>query len=106
MKILILGSGGREHAIAVKLRQSPRLGDLWVTHPENPGLSRLGHPVDVPVNIREIYRLQQFCEKKKIGLRGEHDAKIEPPTLPSRKRRDRPREILVRKPEIVREHRH
>lgn len=68
VNVLLIGGGGREHAIAVKLRQSPRLGDLWVTHPENPGLSRLGHPVDVPVNIREIYRLQQFCEKKSIGL--------------------------------------
>jgi phosphoribosylamine--glycine ligase len=68
VNVLLIGGGGREHAIAVKLHQSPRLGELWVTHPENPGLSRLGHPVDVPVGIREIYRLQQFCEKKKIGL--------------------------------------
>ncbi len=68
VNVLLIGGGGREHAIAVKLHQSPRLGDLWVTHPENPGLSRLGHPVDVPVSIREIYRLVQFCEKKKIGL--------------------------------------
>lgn len=68
VNVLLIGGGGREHALAVKLRQSPRLGELWVTHPENPGLSRLGHPVDVPVSIREIYRLQQFCEKKQIGL--------------------------------------
>jgi phosphoribosylamine---glycine ligase len=68
VNVLLIGGGGREHALAVKLRQSPRLGDLWVTHPENPGLSRLGHPVDVPVGIREIYRLQQFCDKKQIGL--------------------------------------
>lgn len=68
VNVLLIGGGGREHALAMKLRQSTRLGELWVTHPENPGLSRLGHPVDVPVNIREIYRLQQFCEKKQIGL--------------------------------------
>lgn len=68
VNVLLIGGGGREHALAAKLHHSPRLGDLWVTHPENPGLSRLGHPVDVPVSIREIYRLQQFCEKKQIGL--------------------------------------
>lgn len=68
VNVLLIGGGGREHAIAVKLHQSRRLGELWVTHPENPGLSRLGRPVDVPVHIREIYRLVQFCEKKQIGL--------------------------------------
>lgn len=66
--VLLIGGGGREHAIAQKLRQSPRLGELYCTHPENPGIAALATPVDVPVHIREIYRLQQFCEKKKIGL--------------------------------------
>lgn len=68
INVLIIGGGGREHALAVKLRQSKRLGELWITHPENAGLARLGKPVDVPVSIREIYRLQQFCEKNSVGL--------------------------------------
>ncbi len=68
VNVLLIGGGGREHAIAVKLAGSARLGDLWTTHPENPGLASLAKPVDVPVNIREIYRLQQFIEKKAIGL--------------------------------------
>jgi len=68
VNVLLIGGGGREHAIAIKLAASPRLGDLWTTHPENPGLASLAKPVDVPVSIREIYRLQQFIEKRQIGL--------------------------------------
>lgn len=68
VNVLLIGGGGREHAIASAISRSPRLGRLYVTHPENPGLAALGTPVDVPVNIREIYRLVQFCEHKQIGL--------------------------------------
>ncbi len=68
VNILLVGGGGREHAIATAIARSPRLGDLWLTHPENPGLAKLGRAVDVPVSAREIYRLQQFCDHKKIGL--------------------------------------
>ncbi|MFZ4573557.1 MAG: phosphoribosylamine--glycine ligase [Phycisphaerales bacterium] len=68
INVLLVGGGGREHALAVKLRQSPRLGDLWIANPENPGLAALGKPMEVPVNVREAYRAQQFCEKQNIGL--------------------------------------
>src|SRR3954464_13918378 len=68
INVILMGGGGREHSLAWKLAQSPRLGDLYVTDPQNPGLAALGKPVDVPVNVREAYRLVQFCEKKKIGL--------------------------------------
>jgi phosphoribosylamine---glycine ligase len=40
MRVLLVGSGGREHALAWKLSQSPRLGELHAA-PGNPGLSRL-----------------------------------------------------------------
>ncbi|MCC6969123.1 MAG: phosphoribosylamine--glycine ligase [Phycisphaerales bacterium] len=68
VNILLVGGGGREHAIATAISRSPRVGDLWTTHPENPGLAKLARAVDVPVSAREIYRLQQFCDHKKIGL--------------------------------------
>ena len=68
VNILLVGGGGREHAIATAIARSPRVGDLWTTHPENPGLAKLARAVDVPVSAREIYRLQQFCDHKKVGL--------------------------------------
>lgn len=66
--VLLIGGGGREHAIASRLVRSPSLGTLFITHPENPGLAGLGEAVDVPVNAREIYRLQQFCDRHDVGL--------------------------------------
>jgi len=41
MNILIIGSGGREHAFAWKLKQSPKCGQLFLA-PGNPGTARLG----------------------------------------------------------------
>lgn len=68
INVLLIGGGGREHALAEAMSRSPRLGTLYVTHPSNPGLAKLGTPVDVPVSAKELYRLQQFCDRKKVGL--------------------------------------
>ena len=48
MNVLLIGSGGREHAIAWKLRQSPRLTDLHVA-PGNAGTGDIAHNLDLPV---------------------------------------------------------
>lgn len=57
MNILLLGSGGREHALAWKISQSPYLTNLFIA-PGNPGTSRLGKNIPVSPNdfnsIREV----------------------------------------------------
>jgi len=54
--------------MAKALAASPKLGRLHITSPQNPGLTKLGTAVDVPVTIGEMYRLVQYCDKHKIGL--------------------------------------
>ncbi|HEY4789662.1 MAG TPA: phosphoribosylamine--glycine ligase N-terminal domain-containing protein, partial [Bacteroidales bacterium] len=49
MRILLIGSGGREHAIAWKLAQSNKLEKLFIA-PGNAGTSQVGTNVDISVN--------------------------------------------------------
>lgn len=65
MKILVVGSGGREHALAWKIAQSPRVTQLFIA-PGNPGTAALG--TNVPIKIDEIARLTQFALEKRIDL--------------------------------------
>ena len=66
--VLLAGSGGREHALAWKLRQSPRLGKLWVDPNANAGLLQLGTPCPQSLDPRNRFHLKRFLEKEKIHL--------------------------------------
>ncbi|MGP1272688.1 MAG: phosphoribosylamine--glycine ligase [Phycisphaerales bacterium] len=68
LHVLLIGGGGREHALAEAMVRSPRLASLHVTHAQNPGLAALGRQVDVPVSRREIYRLRQYCDRHGVNL--------------------------------------
>lgn len=65
MNILVIGSGGREHALAWKIAQSPRLKLLY-TAPGNPGTKNLGENVDI--DPHDVPALLEFAVKKKIDL--------------------------------------
>lgn len=66
--VLLLGSEGREHALAWKLRQSPRLGELWVESTANAGLLELGRVCPESTDPRQVFRLQRWCERERIDL--------------------------------------
>ena len=66
MRTLLIGSGGREHAIAWKLARSPRLEALFVA-PGNAGTAREGTNVpDLDVGDHEA--VAAFCRRERIGL--------------------------------------
>ncbi len=65
MKVLILGSGGREHAIAWKVAQSPLLTKLYIA-PGNAGTSEPGE--NVQIDISDFYKVKAFCLEMAIDM--------------------------------------
>jgi phosphoribosylamine--glycine ligase len=65
MKVLVVGSGGREHALCWKLSTSPQVEKLYCA-PGNAGIAGLAECVKL--NISELDKLADFAEKHGIGL--------------------------------------
>ena len=63
MNVLLLGSGGREHAFAMKICESDRLSRLFVA-PGNAGTAQFGTAVNLnPTDLDEVYA---FCKQNEI----------------------------------------
>jgi phosphoribosylamine--glycine ligase len=65
MKILLLGSGGREHALAWKLNQSVWTNPLYIA-PGNAGTASCG--INVPLDLNDFDAIGAFCIKEKIEM--------------------------------------
>ena len=65
MKILVIGSGGREHALAWKLRQSPNAERIFCA-PGNAGTADIGENVAIPAS--DLGALVRFAKQNRIGL--------------------------------------
>ncbi len=65
MKILVIGSGGREHALAWKLKQSPQADQIFCA-PGNAGTAQIAE--NVPIGVNDFAALGRFAKENKIGL--------------------------------------
>ncbi len=65
MRVLLLGSGGREHVLGWKLAQSPLLTEL-MSAPGNPGLAAIGETI--PLNPLDAAEVATFAKERDVDL--------------------------------------
>lgn len=65
MKILVVGGGGREHALVWKIAQSPLVKKIYCA-PGNPGIAELAE--NIPIKVDELDKLLEFAYSEKIDL--------------------------------------
>ena len=65
MNVLLIGGGGREHALAWKLKQSPLLDTLYCA-PGNAGIAEVAELASLDIGDHDA--VASFCQEKKIGL--------------------------------------
>ncbi len=67
MKILIVGSGGREHALAWKVKQSPKVAEVFVA-PGNAGTAIEAGVENIDISVTDIHGLLAFAQAEQIDL--------------------------------------
>ncbi|HAK11070.1 MAG TPA: phosphoribosylamine--glycine ligase, partial [Chitinophagaceae bacterium] len=65
MNILLLGSGGREHALAWKMAQSHHCDQLFIA-PGNPGTNSIGP--NIALNMLDFAAVKSFCIENNISI--------------------------------------
>ena len=65
MNILILGAGGREHTLAWKLKQSPKLGKLFVA-PGNAGTAKIA--MNIPIGVNDLEAIKKSVLEERIDM--------------------------------------
>ena len=64
-RVLVVGEGGREHALVWKIKQSPKVKKIYCA-PGNGGICEIAECVDIKAD--DITRLKKFAKEKKIDL--------------------------------------
>ncbi|MDG2424786.1 MAG: phosphoribosylamine--glycine ligase [Phycisphaerales bacterium] len=67
-RILLIGGGGREHALAWKLRQSPRCEALFATDTSNGGIAACAEPCPHEWNKYNNFPMERWCDREGINL--------------------------------------
>ena len=67
MRILLIGGGGREHALAWKLVQSPKVEKLFAA-PGNPGMALLQKCECINLNVDDLEGVADYAEEQSIDL--------------------------------------
>lgn len=67
MRVLVIGNGGREHALAWKIGQSPRVAQVWVA-PGNGGTAHLPKCENVPIAAGDLAALRDFAVQNQVDL--------------------------------------
>ena len=65
MKLLLIGAGGREHALAWKMAQSPQCDKLYIG-PGNAGTKNCGE--NVPISVNDFEKLKAFCVDNQVDM--------------------------------------
>lgn len=65
MNVLVLGSGGREHALSWKISRSSLLDSLYIA-PGNAGTAEVGTNVDL--NVMDFEKIRKFCKEKEVRI--------------------------------------
>ncbi|MAV55081.1 MAG: phosphoribosylamine--glycine ligase [Phycisphaerae bacterium] len=74
VNVLLIGGGGREHALGWKIKKSGRLGKLWIDAKGHGGLAPLGECCPIPTSgpfhekSNSLFQLRNWCEEQDIGL--------------------------------------
>ncbi len=67
MRVLVIGNGGREHALAWKFAQSPRVTQIWVA-PGNGGSAALAKCENLPIAADDVTALRDFALENRVDL--------------------------------------
>ena len=69
MQVLVIGSGGREHALALKAAQDNDVENVYVS-PGNAGTALEEKVQNIEIDINDFAAIENFCVTKKIGVVG------------------------------------